>query len=119
MFNPNTAPHARSYYLPSFEAAARSFKVAPIVAPVHSEAEIETAIISLGREPGGSLVVLPDTFSQVHRAAQQLTKDQFPVLLKYAKASFERIKQRLRHLKALARVKRVLNDYTLANDLDV
>jgi putative ABC transport system substrate-binding protein len=69
MFNPDTAPYARTYYLPSFEAAARSFKVAPIVAPVHSEAEIETAIISLGREPGGSLVVLPDTFSQVHRAA--------------------------------------------------
>jgi putative ABC transport system substrate-binding protein len=43
--------------------------VAPIVAPVHSEAEIETAITSLGREPGGGLVVLPDTFSQVHRAA--------------------------------------------------
>ena len=58
MFNPDTAPYARSYYLPSFEAAARSFKVAPIVALVHS-----------GREPGGGLVVLPDTFSQVHRAA--------------------------------------------------
>jgi putative ABC transport system substrate-binding protein len=70
MFNPGTAPYARSYYLPSFEAAARSFKVTPIVAPVHSEAEIETVITSLGREPGGGgLVVLPDTFSQVHRAA--------------------------------------------------
>jgi hypothetical protein len=33
------------------------------------------------------------------------------VLLEYAKASFERIN-------ALARVKRVLNDYTLASDLD-
>jgi len=32
------------------------------------------------------------------------------VLLEYAKASFERIKQRRRHLWALARVKRVLND---------
>jgi putative ABC transport system substrate-binding protein len=68
MFNPNTAPYARSYYLPAFEAAAQSFKVAPIVAPVHSEAEIETVITSLGREPGGGLVVLPDTFSYVHRA---------------------------------------------------
>ena len=38
--------------------------------------------------------------------------------LEYAKASFERIKQRLRRLWALARVKRVLNDYTLASDLD-
>ena len=43
--------------------------MAPIVAPVHSEAEIETVITALGREPGGGLVVLPDTFSQVHRAA--------------------------------------------------
>jgi hypothetical protein len=50
---------------------------------------------------------------------QQLTKNQYPVLLEYAKALFERIKQRLRHLQALARVKRVLNDCTLANDLDV
>jgi hypothetical protein len=40
------------------------------------------------------------------------------VLLEYAKASFERIKQRLRHPGALARVKRVLNDCTLASDLN-
>ena len=32
------------------------------------------------------------------RLALQLTKDQYPVLFEYAKASFERIKQRLRHL---------------------
>ena len=68
MFNPDTAPYARSYYLPSFEAAARSFKVAPIVAPVHSEAEIETVITSLGSEPGGGLVVMPDTFLDTRRA---------------------------------------------------
>jgi hypothetical protein len=52
------------------------------------------------------------------RLTLQLGKNQFPVLLEYAKASFERIKERLRHRRALARVKRVLNDYTLANDLD-
>jgi hypothetical protein len=38
LFNPDTAPFVRSYYLPSFEAAARYFKVEPIEAPVHSEA---------------------------------------------------------------------------------
>jgi hypothetical protein len=47
-----------------------------------------------------------------------VTEQKYPVLLEYAKASFERIKQRLRHLCALARVKRVLNGYTLASDLD-
>jgi hypothetical protein len=40
------------------------------------------------------------------------------VLLEYAKASFERIKQRFGHLWALARVKRVPNDYTLSSNLD-
>jgi putative ABC transport system substrate-binding protein len=68
MFNPDTAPYARSYYLPSFEAGARSLKVEPIAAPVRSDTEIETAITSLGREPGGGLVVMPDAFMAVHHA---------------------------------------------------
>ena len=46
----------------------RSFKVAPITAPVHSDVEIDAAIIALGREPGGSLVVMPDAFTLAHRA---------------------------------------------------
>jgi putative ABC transport system substrate-binding protein len=41
----------------------------PITASVHSDAEIETAIIALGREPGGGLVVMPDVFTAVHRAS--------------------------------------------------
>jgi len=67
-FNPGTAPFVRSYLLPSFEAAARSLKVEPIVALVHSDSEIETVINSLGREPGGGLVVMPDAFTEVRRA---------------------------------------------------
>jgi putative ABC transport system substrate-binding protein len=66
MFNPDTFPV--SLYVPSFEMAARSLKVVPITAPVHSDVEIETAIIALGREPGGGLVVMPDTFTFWHRA---------------------------------------------------
>ena len=66
MFNPDTAP--ASTYMPSLETAARSLKVTPIPAPVHSDAEIETAIIALGREPGGGLVVISDGFAIVHRA---------------------------------------------------
>jgi putative tryptophan/tyrosine transport system substrate-binding protein len=68
MFNPETAPFVRSYYLPLFEAAARSLKLVPIAAPVHSDAEIETAIASLGGEPGGGLVLAPDAFTTGHRA---------------------------------------------------
>jgi putative tryptophan/tyrosine transport system substrate-binding protein len=67
MFNPDVAS-VGTYYLPAFEAAARSLQMKPIVAPVHSDAEIEAVITSLGREPGGGLVVTPDTFTLVHRA---------------------------------------------------
>jgi putative ABC transport system substrate-binding protein len=54
--------------MPSFETAARSLKLEPIIAQIHSDAEIETAIIALGREPGGGLVVVPDGFMAAHRA---------------------------------------------------
>jgi putative ABC transport system substrate-binding protein len=66
LFNPNTA--RASAHLPSFETAARSLKLAPIIAPVHSDAEIETTIVALGREPGGGLVVMPEIFTLTHRA---------------------------------------------------
>jgi putative ABC transport system substrate-binding protein len=69
MFNPDTAPYINSYVLPSFEAAAQSFKVALIAAPVHSDSEIETIITSLGREPGGGLLALPDNFVEINRAS--------------------------------------------------
>jgi putative ABC transport system substrate-binding protein len=65
MFNPDTAP--ASAFLPSFETAARSLKVVPIIARVHSDVEIETVITALGREPGAGLVVMPDWFTVVHR----------------------------------------------------
>jgi putative ABC transport system substrate-binding protein len=66
MFNPDTAP--ASSLMPSFETAARSLKVAPIIAPVHSDGEIETAIIAVGSEPGGGVVQMPDGFMFGHRA---------------------------------------------------
>jgi putative ABC transport system substrate-binding protein len=65
MFNPDL-PGA-SVYMPSLETAAQSLKVVPVTAPVHDDVEIETAIVALGREPGGGLVVMPDPFTTVHR----------------------------------------------------
>jgi putative ABC transport system substrate-binding protein len=67
MFNPDTTPV--SSFMPSLETAARSLKVVPITAPVHSDLEIETAIIALGREPGGGLVHVPDSFMSAHRVS--------------------------------------------------
>jgi putative ABC transport system substrate-binding protein len=65
MFNPDTAPV--STYMPSFETAARSLKIVPIIAPVHRDVEIEAAITDLGGESGGGLVVMPDIFILAHR----------------------------------------------------
>jgi len=66
MFNPDTAPALST--MPSLETAARSLKVVQIIAPVHSDAEIETAITTLGRDPGAGLVVMGDPFTAAHRA---------------------------------------------------
>jgi putative ABC transport system substrate-binding protein len=67
IFNPDTSPDGGSFYLHQYETAARLLKVAPINAPVHSDTEIEAVITSLGRERGGGLVVLPDSFTTSHR----------------------------------------------------
>jgi putative ABC transport system substrate-binding protein len=64
MFNPDIV--TASAYMPSLETAARSLKVVPIIAPVRSDIEIDTAIIALGREPGGGLFAI-DTFTSAHR----------------------------------------------------
>jgi putative tryptophan/tyrosine transport system substrate-binding protein len=69
VFNPDTAPYVRTYYLSQFEAATRSLGVNSIVAPVHDEAEIETVMTSLGRGPAASVVLMPDAFVYAHRAS--------------------------------------------------
>jgi putative ABC transport system substrate-binding protein len=76
MFNPDTigSPPTRPGppvppFMASFETAARSLKVEPITARVHSDVEIETVINDLGREPGGGLVVMPNLFTIAHRAS--------------------------------------------------
>jgi putative ABC transport system substrate-binding protein len=88
MFNPDTAPV--STYMPSLETAARSLKVVPIPVPVHGDVEIETAIIALGREPGGGLVVMPDIFTTAHRAPIILVAARNKVPAVYSQSYFAR-----------------------------
>jgi putative tryptophan/tyrosine transport system substrate-binding protein len=66
LFNPDTAPGRGNYYLGDFETAARSSKVEPIAASAQSDAEIEAVVTSLGRAPGGGLIVMPDFFMRSH-----------------------------------------------------
>ena len=67
LFNPATAPYAE-YYLNPFKAAAASFAVEAIVAPVHDMSELEFAVGVQAREPNGALIVIPDSFMTTHRA---------------------------------------------------
>jgi putative tryptophan/tyrosine transport system substrate-binding protein len=91
MFNPDSATSNASAYMPSFETAARSLKVELIIAPVHSDAEIEAAVIALGREPGGGLVVMPDAFNVSHRASIVLAAARNKVPTVYTISPFARI----------------------------
>src|SRR5450759_3669113 len=67
IFNPDTAPGHGKYYLPDFEAAARSSQATPISAAVHTVADLEAVIANLGSEPGGGFVAMADFFLLNHR----------------------------------------------------
>jgi putative ABC transport system substrate-binding protein len=67
IFNPDTAPGGGNYFLGSFEAACRTLGVVTATLRVRSDAEIETGINSLGGDPRTGLVVMPDSFMEVHR----------------------------------------------------
>jgi putative tryptophan/tyrosine transport system substrate-binding protein len=64
LFNPTTAPYAE-YFLNPFKAAASSFGVEAVAAPVHATSELDTVF---GAETtNGGLIVMPDTFTTEHR----------------------------------------------------
>jgi putative tryptophan/tyrosine transport system substrate-binding protein len=67
LFNPATTPYA-NIYLNQFKAAAASFGLQAMDAPVHSVADLESVVAEQGRTPHGGLVVIPDGFLNVHRA---------------------------------------------------
>jgi putative tryptophan/tyrosine transport system substrate-binding protein len=68
LYNPAAAPFA-PLMLSAIENAAPSFAVAVRVAPVRDDAEIEATIRDLAGGERGSLLVLPDSFTFVHRDA--------------------------------------------------
>jgi ABC-type uncharacterized transport system substrate-binding protein len=67
LFNPETAPYITRYYQGPLEASARSLGMQPSANPVHNELDVESAITALGREPGGGLIMMPDSFNIIHR----------------------------------------------------
>jgi putative ABC transport system substrate-binding protein len=67
LFNPASAPYI-DFYLNPFKAAAPSFAVDVIAAPVHAPAELESIIAAQAREPNGGLLLWSDAFMSAHRA---------------------------------------------------
>jgi putative ABC transport system substrate-binding protein len=58
LFNPATALPIQSY-IPSVQAAGRSFAVQASTAPIHTKDEIEGVIAAHARNPGGGFIVPP------------------------------------------------------------
>jgi putative tryptophan/tyrosine transport system substrate-binding protein len=67
LFNPATTPYA-DIYLNPFKAAATSFALEPIAAPVRDTSELESVVAAHAREPNRGLIVMPDGFMNVYRA---------------------------------------------------
>lgn len=67
LFNPITAPFVE-YWLGPFKAAAASFGLEAIAAPVRDSSELASVIAAQAREPNGGLIAIPDTFLATHRA---------------------------------------------------
>jgi putative ABC transport system substrate-binding protein len=65
VLNPDTAFHP-SFISAEIEAAS-SFGVRAMLAPVRDRVEIEDAIAAQAREPGGGLIIMPDSFNVRHR----------------------------------------------------
>ena len=56
------------FWLKPFKAAAASFAVEAILAPVHDMSELESVIAAQAREPNTGLFVMPDAFIITYRA---------------------------------------------------
>jgi len=67
VFNPATTPFAEAYLNP-FKAAAASFGLEAITAPVHNISELDSVVAAQAREPNGGLIAMPSTFMNIHRA---------------------------------------------------
>jgi putative tryptophan/tyrosine transport system substrate-binding protein len=65
LFNPATANYFE-YYMNPLKAAAASYGVEGIAAPVHDSSDLEAAFAAQAREPNGSLILMPDSFLNAH-----------------------------------------------------
>jgi len=87
LYNPATAPFA-GLMMRAIEGAALSLAVTVRAAPVHDDAEIEAILAGLAREERGGLLVLPESFTNTHRAAIVASAARHRLPAAYANTSF-------------------------------
>jgi ABC-type uncharacterized transport system substrate-binding protein len=81
MFNPETSPQSK-FFMSSIESMAPRLGVGVAARPVHSAAEIESAIADLAEKPNGGAIITTDGFMGVHRKllAETATRYRVPVI---------------------------------------
>ena len=66
VFNPDASPLSRFFYQ-SMETVAPKLAVQAVMAPVRVTSDIEQAVATIAREPGGSLIISTDAFLYTNR----------------------------------------------------
>jgi len=66
MYNPVTAPYAK-FFVASIESAAQTLGVRMTTLAVHDAASVDTVVANLAKERDGTLLILSDIFTTVHR----------------------------------------------------
>jgi putative ABC transport system substrate-binding protein len=81
IYNPETAPYAPMFF-PAMQAAAPEMAIALSTSTVHTAADVERVIVEIGREQGGGLIVVPDSFmfGQRGRIAALAAKYRLPAM---------------------------------------
>jgi putative ABC transport system substrate-binding protein len=89
IFNPGSSPFAKMF-VPSIEEARTLFSFELAVAPITNEDEVERAVATAARQPGGGLLFLPDSFLASRREAIAgiVAKHKIPAI--YSTATFVR-----------------------------
>jgi putative ABC transport system substrate-binding protein len=64
IYNPTTVPYE---FVRKLEAISPSLGLQPVHVRVRDAAEIDSAIATFAREPGGGMIVVPDTFNVANR----------------------------------------------------
>ena len=87
MYNPNTAPFAQ-YYLAPFRSAASKLAIDAIDTPVHSPAEIEAVMNTIGRRGDAGVIIMLDITVVANRELILSLADRYRLPAVYPHRSF-------------------------------